>query len=402
MFSLLPAELHSHIMSLLFVSNPSVIEFSRMRLLSKYFQLMIDAYIQQLIVDKDLTALRNAGVGSLALSTLHFASASWSSYMFIASKRCCLCRKGFNGQIRSIGAFAHDECIKKNCVSTAYLCQPFSKQAIERISQNVLFALEMRASLPENAVIASLPSISWKGWSRYHGQYTYKQVFIGPHIPMLERKKTLLGWLYETDKEMYNVINYARKWSQFYTNKLRDEERQEVAKKNELDAKRQDALNERRLRLDVWLKKNNITVDIDKFKAFAPLSLFLSKTITGAPFKRIQPVLTFLPKVEELLNDFQVGTEYLLHSLPGSPEELEHLHLHVEHQQETLKRKCKEDEARADNLCQECDQRTRANACEHKMCGTCCKGCRRHKRPTLVSASAGSTCECNNRFNLPL
>ena len=219
----LPLEIQNHVITSLFSSNPSFVQLSRVRTLNVFFKEAIDIYTSRLIQMRDTQALRSLGVGHHAVSTLHFASSSWSTFMYCASKKCCICHKKFNGQLRSIGVFAHDECIKRKCVSTTYLCRPFCKTAMERVSSYIIKALNMRAPLTENLIKSYLPYITWNGYSKYFGEFTYTQVFVGPHIPMISRNKTLLGWLYDTDDELLKTIDIENKWIDFYDNKAFEE-----------------------------------------------------------------------------------------------------------------------------------------------------------------------------------
>lgn len=322
---ILPIELQEHVFTCLFSSNPSLVQLSKIRRLNAFSKETIDNYISSLIQRQDTQVLKSLGVGHHAVSTLHFASSSWSTFMYCASKKCCICRKKFNGQIRSIGVFAHDECIKSKCISTTYLCRPFSKAATERVSSNVIHALNMRASLTETLITSYLPSISWNGYSKYFGEFTYTQVFVGPHVPMLQRNKTLLGWLYDTDDELLKTIDIEKKWIHFYDNKAFEEECKRKRKNDELEERRLHALKARQEQLQKWLNENCVDMNIDDFKSVEPLSSFFSKTVKSVvTFSRIKNTILYLQKVQMLQNELNVDLKFML-SLPLPSNEQEWL-----------------------------------------------------------------------------
>tara|TARA_Y100000746_G_scaffold232341_1_gene248865 strand:- start:1874 stop:2752 length:879 start_codon:yes stop_codon:yes gene_type:complete len=194
---------------------------------------------------------------------------------------------------------------------------------MERVSSYIIKALNMRAPLTENLIKSYLPYITWNGYSKYFGEFTYTQVFVGPHIPMISRNKTLLGWLYDTDDELLKTIDIENKWIDFYDNKAFEEECKRKQKRDELEERRLHALNARQEQLQMWLNKNCVNTNIDDFKSVEPFLSFFSKTVKcSVTFARIKTTILYLQKVKTLQNELNVDFEFMLsHSLPSNEEE---------------------------------------------------------------------------------
>lgn len=322
-----PDELFLQIISFYFQSNPTLVQLARIRRLCVRAWNSIDSYIEELLRSRDVVTLRRLGMGSRALSTLQFANPSWSTYMYTSSKRCCLCGQSFNGQIRCIGVFAHDDCIKRKCVSVTYLCRPFSHQAMDRLPSGILHALRMRAPLSETLTTTSLPTITWSSFSTYFGPFEYTQVFAGPTVPMLTRAQTLLGWLYDTDDELHRVIAGARKWQEHQIRMLHEEEEKRQVVKEALQSRRREASAKRTLKLQKWLQKEELK--IEAFFGCEPFVSFCAETLHTVAFSKVKLAAKYVPKVEELLQEYGVGIDFLPARLPTNDDELLDVKEHI-------------------------------------------------------------------------
>ena len=342
----LPIEISLYILDNWFEYNPTFIQLSRLRCINNLFKLRINEYITNIM--RMNVNLRKFGIGAHAASTIQYANPCWISYQYIAGKKCCICEKKFNGQVRSIGAFAHDECIKTKCISTVYVCRPFSEQGIARMNQHkgLLAGLEMRASLTESTI--NIPKITWNGWSKHHGEYTYDQVFVSD-IPMIRRDQTLLGSLYETDEELKQVIKYETRWQHEFQRKEREEIEKEKQKVEEMKRRKLDALSQRKSCLKEWLVKNKINVDIKAYYNYEPIRQYLQPNISAPSFTKVTAAILLLPRVEQMLQDIG-GNITHLNRLPTDEMSFKQTRCYIENtlkmQREAEERKRIENERR--------------------------------------------------------
>jgi len=351
-------ELIQYILELSVHNNETkIVDLSRLRAVNTAFRDYVDKQIESFLKDPyKMRILGYRGRPSYSFNSLELYDVRplFSSLRYLAKNKCCICEKPFKGTLKpmefkneAIGILAHGKCIRSKCVSIKTVCnvltplQPSASRKELNRNFGLKAALEMRGQINKSEIISSLPVITCKGNAIYernliHNEFEemvetdwiaeeeaeeylsrFKELVFVDKVPMIKREDSLLGWLYETEEELERVVKIDCAWDIEVRKRLLQERptalNEEGIRELELKKKRQNALQKREQKLQQWLERNNYEIDVPKYYGKEPFKSYLQPLVSAPSFSTIISTLEILPRVDNLLETYELS----VHDLPA-------------------------------------------------------------------------------------